>query len=281
MPLRVAGPADQNRLERWLFRQDRLYAKFSLGGLGDWLEHGLCLMAEERDSLTGFMLSARVSADFASIIGLAAASDETLAAAVPPLLAALLGILKRDGVKQVTCITSMDWLVGLFERHRFRNVGRLASYVKMGWDTPQVGDAAVSVRRCLPLDVTELVRVDRAAFDPVWHQNEEMMALSLRRSDLFIAAERGGRIVGYACGTGRGNHGHISRLAVTPDVQGQGVGSRLLKESLVRLRGERVEYVTLNTQEDNSRSRRLYERFGFRLAHLDLRVLLRPVVEHT
>ena len=47
MPLRLAGPADQNRLERWLFRQDKLYAKFSLGGLGDWLEHGLCLMSEE------------------------------------------------------------------------------------------------------------------------------------------------------------------------------------------------------------------------------------------
>ena len=190
--------------------------------------------------------------------------------------------MTRDGVKQVTCVTSMDWLIGLFERHRFRNVGRLASYVKMGWDTPRGrrrGRVLSGAAR--RLDVAELVRVDRAAFDPVWQQNEEMMALSLRRSDMFVAAERGGRIVGYACGTGRGNHGHISRLAVTPDVQGQGVGSRLLKESLVRLRGERVEYVTLNTQEDNSRSRRLYERFGFRLAHLDLRVLLRPVVEHT
>lgn len=276
MPLRMGGPVDQPQLERWLFRQDRLYAKFSLGSLSDWLEHGVCFVAEEPE-LMSFLLAVRVSSDFASIIGLAGRTDEGLSRTTPELVGALFDILRRDRIRFVSCITSMAWLVDLLHPNGFAQVGRLASYVKADWRTPGSGDPTVSIRACTPADVPTVAEVDGRAFEPLWRQHQAIVDHSLRRSDWFVVAERAQRIVGYVCGTWRGNHGHISRLAVEPPEQGRGVGARLLYESLLRLRRARVGYVTLNTQEENEISRRLYERFGFRLSHLDLRVFVRQI----
>jgi ribosomal-protein-alanine N-acetyltransferase len=71
-------------------------------------------------------------------------------------------------------------------------------------------------------------------------------------------------LVGYAEARLTRYGAHIGRLAVRPRFQGQGIGQRLLQETLTRLWQHEVAQVTLNTQEENRSSQQLYHRLGFR-----------------
>ncbi len=85
----------------------------------------------------------------------------------------------------------------------------------------------------------------------------------LRTSPCFVVAEVRGRCVGYVEGRIRRARAHIGRLVVAPSHQGRGLGKALLAEALSFLWGLGAQEVTLNTQEDNRVSQRLYLGFGF------------------
>ena len=56
---------------------------------------------------------------------------------------------------------------------------------------------------------------------------------------------------------------HLDTLAVHPDVEGQGIGTQLIRavEALAQSEGKR--WVTLKVEDINPRAKRLYERLGF------------------
>jgi ribosomal protein S18 acetylase RimI-like enzyme len=83
--------------------------------------------------------------------------------------------------------------------------------------------------------------------------------------------ERG--VVGYSVCGRAGHRGYVQRLAVTPRCQGRGVGAALLGDGLRWLRRWGARDALVNTQEDNRRSLRLYQRTGFVLQPDGLSVL--------
>ena len=60
-----------------------------------------------------------------------------------------------------------------------------------------------------------------------------------------------------------------------PDHQGRGIGVRLMAEAIDFFKGEGARVITLNSQEDNQASQRLYRWFGFRLMGEEALVLRR------
>jgi ribosomal-protein-alanine N-acetyltransferase len=60
-----------------------------------------------------------------------------------------------------------------------------------------------------------------------------------------------------------GREAHLTRIAVHPDWQGQGVGKRLLAAAVQTAQSHSARSLTLNTQVSNRRSQRLYRAFGF------------------
>jgi ribosomal-protein-alanine N-acetyltransferase len=99
--------------------------------------------------------------------------------------------------------------------------------------------------------------------------NESMFWSELAQpSRYYLVAERPGpddrpEVVGYAGLCSYVGEAYIQTIGVIPEVQGTGVGGRLLTallEEAVR-RGE--ELVTLEVRADNPRARSVYERFGF------------------
>ncbi|HEC34835.1 MAG TPA: GNAT family N-acetyltransferase, partial [Chloroflexi bacterium] len=99
---------------------------------------------------------------------------------------------------------------------------------------------------------------------PPWWLSSTTLKRLQRESACFLVAERAGRCVGYVEARVVETGAHIGRLVVAPRAQGQGSGGLLLAGALSRLWKLGIEWVTLNTQEDNHASRRLYTRFGFR-----------------
>jgi ribosomal-protein-alanine N-acetyltransferase len=113
-------------------------------------------------------------------------------------------------------------------------------------------------------DIEALIALDTAAFPSLWRQATGELIELLMTSGRFTVAEREKTLVGYACSDVRRGLGQIYRLAVHPAFQGQGIGSALLADALTYCQAAGAGVVTVNTQQSNHTSDRLYRRFGFR-----------------
>ncbi|MHB1317521.1 MAG: GNAT family acetyltransferase [Anaerolineae bacterium] len=87
-----------------------------------------------------------------------------------------------------------------------------------------------------------------------------------RDQDLFLVAEREGRIVGVVMGGWDGRRGWIHHLAVAADAQGQGVASALVDQLEDRLRALGCLKVNLLVRRGNEAARSLYMRMGYQEA---------------
>ncbi|OLZ71094.1 ribosomal-protein-alanine N-acetyltransferase [Streptomyces sp. IMTB 2501] len=78
-------------------------------------------------------------------------------------------------------------------------------------------------------------------------------------------AETGGtrRIVGYAGLASAGDQADVQTIAVARDLQGTGLGGRLLEELLRAATAFECHEVLLECRVDNVRAQKLYERYGF------------------
>ena len=84
---------------------------------------------------------------------------------------------------------------------------------------------------------------------------------------------RGDPIVGYGLFGRAERVGYVQRLAVHPDAQGPGLGPALLPTGCAGCASAALASAFVNTQVDNDRALRLYERAGFRRLPVGLCVL--------
>jgi ribosomal protein S18 acetylase RimI-like enzyme len=114
--------------------------------------------------------------------------------------------------------------------------------------------------------VSEAIAYDAARIPPLTETLDELTA---RISDgaptgggtLILKATAGHRLVGTVSGRLRDGTCHVGRLAVVPDLQGRGIGSRLLTELEARMsRATRFELFTGGRSEANIK---LYRRLGY------------------
>ncbi|MBN1581596.1 MAG: GNAT family N-acetyltransferase [Anaerolineae bacterium] len=173
--------------------------------------------------------------------------------------------LKAKGAETLAFLGTEEWLIDGLLNHHFDLENTIITLQKMTFDTPDRGNTEASVRPAIEADFTAILGIDRAAFEPLWHHTATMLAQVSQEAVQFAVAELKGRVVGYVYSNLTGRHGHISRIAVDPAYQGCGIGVRLLNETIQFFERKRAFGITLNTQQDNERSRRLYEWFGFEL----------------
>ncbi|GAB3147680.1 hypothetical protein GCM10027290_31340 [Micromonospora sonneratiae] len=81
-------------------------------------------------------------------------------------------------------------------------------------------------------------------------------------SDLALKATMGHRIVGSVRARREGSVLHIGRLMVAPDLQGRGIGTRLLT-AVEREAAGKVDRYMLFTGQLSHANIRLYERHGY------------------
>ncbi|HVM63645.1 MAG TPA: GNAT family N-acetyltransferase [Acidimicrobiales bacterium] len=132
----------------------------------------------------------------------------------------------------------------------------------------------VPMRRAGQGDEEAVLTVDNRAFPSFWRLDRAGLADAIHATPQArwrVAGDRA--VIGYAI-TGRaGRRGYLQRLAVDPDRAGYGVGAALVLDGLRWLKRWRVDRAVVNTQLDNERALRLYERLGFRRQPLGLSVL--------
>ncbi|HIE37808.1 MAG TPA: GNAT family N-acetyltransferase [Anaerolineales bacterium] len=188
-------------------------------------------------------------------IGVGPWLDRTL----PPLL----GPLRRRGARMLAWMDVGGWAGPALKARRFAPLTRLVTMVKKSRWIPSRAVEGGRLRPGAAADIPTLTRLDHAAFSPPWWLSGETLERLRRGSACFLVAERGDELLGYVEARLVEHGAHIGRLAVDPRAQGQGIGGFLLAGAISRLWERGVERVTLNTQEENLASRRLYTRFGF------------------
>lgn len=123
--------------------------------------------------------------------------------------------------------------------------------------------ARVSVERMD--DLAALISVDHAAFPWLWWNSMTEFAAYARVPgvELYVGTDVRAVPVAYVGITHFRGWGHLDRIGVVPGLQGAGYGLEALRFAVHALRSGGATRVGLSTQENNTRSQRLYHRFGF------------------
>lgn len=121
-----------------------------------------------------------------------------------------------------------------------------------------------AIREATRADLLDIFRIERASFPQPWPFQAFERFLG---EDGFLVVERDGLIAGYIVADAVPNHGdaigHVKDFAVHPDFRGQGLGTKLLQQTLANLGMRGVYSVKLEVRENNDAAIRLYQQHGF------------------
>jgi ribosomal protein S18 acetylase RimI-like enzyme len=111
-----------------------------------------------------------------------------------------------------------------------------------------------------------LIELDHQSFPWLWWNSadEFLEYASAPGVQIDIGRDETGRVIAYTGTTRFRTWGHLDRIAVAPDLQGRGLGKAALDWAVMSLARSGAKRVGLSTQARNTRSRQLYESYGFR-----------------
>lgn len=122
----------------------------------------------------------------------------------------------------------------------------------------------IRIRPMQEADMDAITKVDLAAFGGFWHNT--FSALQRARSQSLsatVAEDDSGVVVGYQLSTGNPLGAHLARLGVRNESRGRGIGAALVSDLIQRIKLNRIDRLSVNTQADNAASLSLYTKLGF------------------
>ena len=133
-----------------------------------------------------------------------------------------------------------------------------------------------STRRARRTDWDAVLELDALAFDDFWQFDRASLADAIKATPRHrFHVTRTTPLFGYHVTGLAGSNGYLQRIAVHPDAQRQGWGTRLVNDALRWAQRSGATIAHVNTQMVNERAVALYERCGFTLAPHRLLVLYR------
>ena len=238
----------------------------------EWVDNvaGLTRLAFRGTHLVGLM-AATLPVFGASWIRMVALADGTTETEVlEQLWASTAAALRQAGTRECWVLMLEPWFEYYMPLLDMTEAERLVTLRREGDPLPERPPSRIAVEFARLEDVDAMTAVDQAAFATPFQMTTQDMRRAYRFAALSSVARVDGRIVGYQLSTRHGDQGHLARLAVSPSMQGQGIGAALVCDMTAALLRRRVELVTVNTQISNTRSLSLYTACGFTRSGFDL-----------
>lgn len=113
-------------------------------------------------------------------------------------------------------------------------------------------------------DLKSIYLIEQLSFERPY-PSSYLETLAYLSPETFLVVSLNGSIVGYSASVLRGSEGHIISIAVHPDYRGIGIGEKLLRENIKRLKDSGAERVVLEVRVDNIQALKLYQKLGFRI----------------
>ncbi len=272
-PDRVAGVETLFADTRYALR--RVWLK----SLSECSREGCLFAVREQGRVRAALACWRQNPDVFVLCGAAFAEEDDIPQAFPPLLERLAEHARGKRASMLTFVGIEEWLLPFIVAAGFVHSDDVITLLKTGREVPSpTTDEVLQVRPAREADIDVLTALDAAAFPSVWHYGYPILYDALLSAGSFLTAEGAG-LVGYAYGDVQGRSAHLTRLVVSPDHRGRGVGAMLLSAVLRAFYRQGVRLVTLNTQKSNTASQRLYQRFGFQPIGQAIPLLVYPLSE--
>jgi ribosomal-protein-alanine N-acetyltransferase len=284
-PLAAYGSAELDRLSM----QRRVFSRLDWWTLSEWLHSDAFLAASSAGIVDAALLVVPVSFEdinrlrsarstVAWLRWCAVADGVPASGALRELFAYCAERCREAGLGQLFCIIeTASWLLNYLREAGFVHVDDVVTMASTApFDIPALPtqEEGFGIREAREADLDQVGAVDASAFEEQWRYPDFVLQRALRTAGYFSVAAQDGQVVGYQFAACYGDEAHITRLAVRSDLQGRGVGARLLADVLLRLWQDfGVTTITLNTQAANEVSQHLYSRFGFEAVQPDLRVM--------
>jgi len=230
-----------------------------------WLETGdtITHLAWQRGRLIG-MIALSAPLNGSTWIRLAAVSDHVEPESVLCLIwNDLVPHLRELGVHTVGLLIVNDWVARYAPTLGFHYGEEIITLARAGYDIPPPLPNRPKIRVAELRDISQLATIDQAAFEPPWQMSLYDLRQAYRIASSCTVAIQEDMVLGFQVSTFFFDGAHLARLAVHPNAQGQGIGGALLGDLLERYTRRGIHMMTVNTQESNHQSRRLYQRFGF------------------
>jgi ribosomal-protein-alanine N-acetyltransferase len=131
----------------------------------------------------------------------------------------------------------------------------------------------ISIEPLRRRDLPAVQVIERQVYPQPWSQKVFASELALVREGhrYYVAARRGGELVGYAGMMLVAGEAHVTNIAVDPQRHREGVGRRLLAELFWEARQMGCTAMTLEVRLSNAAAQALYARFGFEAEGIRLR----------
>jgi len=121
----------------------------------------------------------------------------------------------------------------------------------------------MKIRRITPKDYPNVSRFWKKDYTFSKRDTKEKIAILLKKNpSLSVLVEENGEVIGTALASFDGRKGYIQKVAVREDYQGKGLGSRMVKEVIERVKRAGALDIRVNCSKE---SVSFYEKFGFKV----------------
>lgn len=126
----------------------------------------------------------------------------------------------------------------------------------------------VGIRPAIERDLPRIMEIERLAFGKQWDYYQFKASLD----DIFLVAvdPMSGEVTGFiiACCCKVAQRGIILRIAVHPEHQSRGIGTRLIQAAFEKLKEMGLQEVDLDVDVVKAGAIHLYEKMGFRMVEV-------------
>jgi ribosomal-protein-alanine N-acetyltransferase len=175
-------------------------------------------------------------------------------------------LMRQSRQISVAAIPLHAWFEDLLAANGFEEVNRV---IMLAWHPPKIfqddKSVAFNIRPMNLDDLASVEEIDAAAFGSVWQNSQGSLEIAFRQAAVATVVEDDGLLIAYQISTSTPMGGHLARLAVRPEYQGNGIGKALVRDMLSQFYRRGTQTVSVNTQKDNRASISLYQKAGFKL----------------
>lgn len=262
--VRQAARLDEEPIRCLIERSRRVALRFRGPELPCYLDSEPFLLAEQGGKLQGFLAFGSHRPAHAPLVAAGLDDDCPLSSWLDRLLLPCIAHLRFHGHAALSYVGSAAWLIEPLQDRRFGLLDHIVAYEATNLWVPHAGNPTVEIRPVQIADYEAVVELDSLSFDPIWRNSHETLEGWKTTLPYFVVAVLGDNLVGYcSCALISSGHGHLVRMAVHPEWQGLGIGTRLVADAAQFFLRAGARRITLNTQERNERAQRLYRSAGF------------------
>ena len=173
--------------------------------------------------------------------------------------------LLKINVDHVAALALEDWFEQLVLKAGFERTNSVIFY-EFRLDSGAIVNSSTPrpFRSIRSSDAEAILDLDRLAFEPIWQLSGDALTVAIIQASSTSLIEDQGEVLGYQITTSSPFGAHIARLAVRPSQQRKGLGTSLVKDAIIGVQEIGLGELSVNTQENNTSSRRFYEKLGFR-----------------